>query len=97
LEAVEEGWVEGEAQIGERGKLLGIVGIAGGEHAGCSGGGFGEWGAAVEDDDAGSPMVEFEGEGEADDAGSGDADVGALHKISLDGRREVIVWVCRFA
>jgi hypothetical protein len=24
-------------------------------------------------------MVEFEGEGEADDAGSGDADVGALH------------------
>jgi hypothetical protein len=79
LEAVEEGWVEGEAEIGEGAKLRRIVRIASGEHAGSGGGGFGEGGAAIENGDAGSAVVEFEGEGEADDAGSGDADVGALH------------------
>lgn len=62
------------------------MGIAGGQHAGCCGGGFREGGAAIEDGDAGSAFVEFEGEREADDASSGDADIGALHKISLDGR-----------
>ena len=44
-------------------KLRGIVGIAGGEHAGGGGGGLGEGSAAVEDSDAGSAVVEFEGEG----------------------------------
>lgn len=59
--------------------MWGVVGIAGGEHAGGGGGCLGEGSAAVEDGDAGSAVMEFEGEGEADDAGSGDADVGALH------------------
>jgi hypothetical protein len=36
-------------------------------------------------------VVKFEGEGEADDAGAGDADVGVLHKNSLVCFREVIV------
>jgi hypothetical protein len=69
----------------------GVVGIVGCEHAGGGGGGFGEWGRAVEDGDAGAAVVEFEGEGEADDAGSGDAYVGLLHGTSLDGPGEVIV------
>jgi hypothetical protein len=30
-------------------------------------------------------MVEFEGEGKANDAGTGDADVGMVHGISLVG------------
>jgi hypothetical protein len=42
-------------------------------------------------------MVEFKGEGETDDAGSGDTDVGLLHGISLDGRGEVIVLCNGFA
>ena len=79
MEAVEEVWVKGEAEIGEGPKLRRIVGIAGGEHASGGGGGLGERSGAIEDSDAGSAVVEFEGEGEADDAGSGDADVGALH------------------
>ena len=39
------------------------MGIAGGQHAGCCGGGFREGGAAIEDGDAGTAMVELEGEG----------------------------------
>ena len=91
-EAVEEGGVEGEAEVGEWMERRGVVGIVCGEHSGGGGGGFGEGSGAVEDGDAGAAVVEFEGEGEADDAGSGDADVGVVHGTSLDGGGEVIVW-----
>ena len=87
VEAVEEGGVEREAEVGERVELRRVVGIVGGEHSGGGGGGFGEWSGAVEDGDADAAVVEFEGEGEADDAGSGDADVGVVHGISLVGVR----------
>jgi hypothetical protein len=33
--------------------------------------------------------VKFEGQGEADDAGPGDADIGVVHGISLVGRGEL--------
>jgi hypothetical protein len=69
----------------------GVVGIVCGEHTGGGGGGFGEWSGAVKDGDAGAAVVKFEGEGEADDTGSGDAHVGLLHGTSLDGGGEVIV------
>ena len=67
--------------------------IAGGEHSGSGGGGFGEWRRLFEDGDADAPVVEFEGEREADDAGSGNADIRMLHEISLVRFGEVIVWV----
>jgi hypothetical protein len=49
-----------------------------------------------------STAMEFKGEGETNDAGSGDADVGTrgrgvLHGISLVGGGEVIVWRYWFA
>ena len=79
MEAVEKGRVEGETEIGERGELLGIVRVARGQHPGGCGGGFGEGDRAIEDGNTGSAAVEFEGEGETDNAGSGDADIGVLH------------------
>lgn len=86
VEAVEEFRVKREAEFGEGTKFYRVGGIACGEHSGGGGGGFGQWGGPFEYGDAETAMVEFEGEREADDAGSGDADIGALHKISLDGR-----------
>ena len=75
-----------------------VVGVLRGEH---SGGGMeaSARGAPVEDGDTETAVMEFEGEGEADDASAGDADVGirgrrVLHGISLVGfRREDIVWM----
>jgi hypothetical protein len=83
VDAIEKGRVEGEAEFGERTELRGIVGVVGGEHSGGCGGGFGERSGAVEHGDAETAVVEFESERKADDTGSGDTDVGVLHKISL--------------
>jgi hypothetical protein len=65
-----------------------IVGIAGGQHSGGCGGGFGERGGSIEHGDSHAAAVEFESQGEADDAGPGDADVmirkdRVVHGISL--------------
>jgi hypothetical protein len=92
VEAVEDGWVKREAEVGERAEEGWVVRVVGGEHAGGGGGGFGEGSGAVKDGDGDVAMVEFEGEGEADDAGTGDADVGIgrrgmVHGISLVGMR----------
>jgi hypothetical protein len=62
VEAVEEGGVEREAEVGERAELRGIVGVVRGEHSGGGGGGLGEWVAAFEHGDAEATVVEFEGE-----------------------------------
>ena len=65
-----------------------VVGIAGSQHSSGGGGGFGERGGSVKHGDADVAVMEFEGEGEADDAGPGDADVmirkgRGVHRISL--------------
>jgi hypothetical protein len=45
---------------------------------------LGEWSALIEDGDPGSAMMEFEGQGKADNTAAGDADVRAccrgMHK-----------------
>jgi hypothetical protein len=74
-DAFEEGGVEREAEVGERTELRGVVGVGGGEHSGGGGGGFCERGVALEHGDAEAAVVEFKGEGEADDAGTSDADI----------------------
>lgn len=89
VKAVEEGGIEREAQVGEGAKLGWVVGIACGEHSGGSGGGFGEGNGLIEHGDAGAVVMEFEGEGEANDACPGDADVlirrrRVLHGTSLE-------------
>src|ERR1700733_14072514 len=60
IDAIEKGWVEGEAEFGERAELQGVVRIVCGEHSGGGGGGFDERGAAIEHGDAEATMVEFE-------------------------------------
>jgi hypothetical protein len=97
VEAVEEGGIKREAQGSEGVELGRVVGIAGGKHSGGGGGGFGERGGSIKHGDSHAAVVEFEGEGEADDAGPGDADVGVVHGISLVRCGEVIVCVrgCR--
>jgi hypothetical protein len=87
-EAVEERWVEREAKVGEGAELGWVVRIAGGQHSGCGGRGFRERRGLVEHGDRHAAVVEFKGEGEADDAGTGDTDVGigkgrVVHGISL--------------
>jgi hypothetical protein len=83
----EIGRVEGEAEIGDGLELRRVFGVVGGEHSGGGGGGFGEGSAPVKHGDGGSTAMEFESEGEADDAGPGDADVRMGHRRSLDGRK----------
>src|SRR5438270_13061133 len=66
-----------------------VVGISGGQHSGGSGGGFREGSGLIQNGDAGAAVVEFEREGEANDACPRDADVGirklrVLHVISLE-------------
>ena len=92
VEAVEEGWIECEAKVGEWLKQERVVRIGRGQHSCGCGGGFAEGSGAVEYGDADAAVVKFEGEGEADDACASDADVrirrgGAVHGISLVGRR----------
>ena len=81
--------VEREAEVGERLQCWGIFGIVRGEHSGGGGGGLGERKSLIEEDDGGAATVEFEGEGDADDAGAGDADVGVMHRKSLVALEEV--------
>jgi hypothetical protein len=83
METFDEIGIEREAEVGQRTKLGRIVRVGGGKHTGGSGGGLGEWVAAVEYGDAEAAMVEFEGERETHDAGAGDADVGVMHENSL--------------
>jgi hypothetical protein len=79
------------------------VGIAGGQHSGGCGGGFGERGGSIKYGDSDAAAVEFESQREADDAGPGDADVTirkarVMHGISLVGWRRgysLGVPVCR--
>ncbi len=88
--------IEGEAEFGERKQRGRVFGVVCGEHAGGCGGGLGKRLAAVEDCDAHSAPVKFEGKRQTDDAGSRDTDVGVRHRISLDGFRHDIVWLWRF-
>ena len=90
-ETVEKVGVEGDAEVGEGVELGRIVGIADGQHSGRGGGGFGEWGGSIKYCDMKAPAIQFEGEGETDDACSGDADVWVMHGISLVRHGEVIV------
>jgi hypothetical protein len=84
VETVEECGVERKAEVGERLELRRVVGVVSGEHSGSGGGGLGEWSGTIEYDDGHASVVEFKGEGEADDAGSGDTDVGMAHGLSLE-------------
>ena len=83
MEPVEEGRIEREAQVSEGAELRQSVGIAGGQHSGGGGGGFAEGDGLIQHADTGAALMKFEGEGEANDAGSSDADVGLVHGISL--------------
>jgi hypothetical protein len=84
-EAVEEAGVEREAEIGEGAELGCVVRIGGGEHSGGGGGRFAEGSGLVKYGDTDAVVVEFEGEGKANNASPGDADVGMVHGISLVG------------
>jgi hypothetical protein len=74
-EAVEEGGIEGEAEVREGMELEWVMGIGGGEHSSGGGGGFGEGRRLVEYSDGDTAVVEFEGKRKADHAGTGYADV----------------------
>src|SRR5258708_33597776 len=103
MEAVEEGGIKREAQVSEGAELGQVVGIAGGQHSGGGGGGFAERGGLIQYGDAGAAVMEFEGEGEADDPGPSDADVmirkaRVVHGIRLVCLRRgysLVVPVCR--
>jgi len=85
VDAVEELGVEREAEVGKRQELGWSVRVGGSEHT-CGGvGGFGEGRVAIEHRDSEAAAVQLKLEGEADDAGAGDADVGMLHETSLFG------------
>jgi len=85
FDALQEGWVESDAELREREQGGWVVGVVGGEHPGGGGGGVGERGVAFEDGDAGATGVEFEGEREADDAGPGDEDVWRVLWVLVGG------------
>jgi hypothetical protein len=104
VEVIEEGGIEREAEVGKGTELGWVVGIAGGQHSGGGGRGFVERGGSLQHGNAYAVAVEFESEGEADDAGPGDANVGirrgVMHGISLVGLRKgyslgVLVSRCR--
>jgi hypothetical protein len=92
VETFEEGWVEGEAEVGERTKLWRVGVVTGCQHSGSGSGGLHEWSSLLEDGDAEPPVVEFQGEREADDAGPSDTEIRMLHETSLVLFGEVIVW-----
>jgi hypothetical protein len=85
VDAVEVVGIERQAEGGQRQELGRVVGIVGSQHACGRRGRFGEWLALVKYCDAVASVVEFKGEGETDDAGSSDAEVGVMHGISLVG------------
>jgi hypothetical protein len=81
---VEECGVKQKTEVGEGLELWGVVGVIGGQHSGCGGGGLRERGGSIEYGDRHAAVVEFKGEGEADDAGSSDADIRVVHGLSLE-------------
>jgi hypothetical protein len=83
-DAVEECGVKQKTEVGEGLELWGVVGVVGGQHSSCGGGGLRERGGPIEHGDSDAAMVEFKGKGEADDAGSSNADIGAVHGLSLE-------------
>ncbi len=85
VHAVEEVGIERQAVDGQRQEVGRVIRIVCGQHSGGRRGGFGEWHALVKDGDAAAAVVEFKGEGEANDTGSSDAKVRVLHGISLVG------------
>jgi hypothetical protein len=76
LDVFEEAGVELGAELGERAQGGRMVWVVRGEHAGGGVGGVGERGVALEDQYAGAAGVELQGEREANDAGTGDEDIG---------------------
>jgi hypothetical protein len=72
-----------------------VVGVVGGKHTGGSSGGLCEWRALIEHGDGCAAAVKLEGKGEADDAGSGNADVGAVHRTSLVGCKSIVEARCQ--
>jgi len=75
LDAREEGRVELSAELREREQRGRIVGIVDGEYAGSSGRGVGEGGIALQNQHAGTAVVELQGDREADDTGANDEHV----------------------
>jgi hypothetical protein len=82
--AIEECGVKQKTEVGEGLELRGIVGVVGSQHSGCGGGGLRERGGSIEYGDRHTAVVEFKGEGEADDAGPSNADIGVVHGLSLE-------------
>ena len=85
LDSFEEGWIEQGTELGERAQGGRMVWVVRGEHAGRGSGGVGECGIALEDQHAGAAGVELQGEREANDAGTGNEDIG----YSLSGRGSI--------
>ncbi len=73
-QAVEKGWIEREAEFGERKELRRVFGIVRGKHSCSSGRGFGRGSPRSRTVTRAAAAVKLEREREADDAGSGDAD-----------------------
>jgi hypothetical protein len=96
-ETVKEGWVERKTEVCQRLESGWVVGVACGKHARCGGGGFGERESPVENSDVQTAAVKFQGKGEADDTGSGDADVGVVHEFSLVGWDKLLFRAIDFA
>ncbi len=75
FEAMQEGGVEPKAEAGERSEGGRVFGVGSGEHAGGRGGCLGEGLTGVQQDDAAAARCQLQCQGEADDAGTGDAGV----------------------
>lgn len=76
-DTLKERRIDADTQAGKGSQGRGIVRVAGGQHAGGSEGGLSEGWASVQDCDTRTTGVQFQGERKADQAGSGDEDVGA--------------------
>jgi hypothetical protein len=91
-ETVEECGVEKKAEGSEGLEFEWVVGIVSGQHSrgGCRG--FREGRGTVEHGDGHAAVVEFKGEGEADDTGSSDTDIGVVHALSLERDQSMCVF-----
>ena len=83
MQAIEEGRVKREAEIGERAQTRGVIRVAGGKHSGGGGRSFRERHSLIEDGDTMAEAVEFEGKREAHDACASNTDIGVVHITSL--------------